>query len=643
MNRSEETTAREAGFTPRPGAAMPADAEYGDSAWPLLSNVKRSSRYAGCEYGALPEKSGGGVVRYCLAFPDVYEIGMSYLGFQVLYFLLKSLPDADADRVYCPWTDLEEQMRLQGAVLSSIEGGHPLRDFDVVGFTLQYELSYSNILTMLDLSGIPLLASDRGDRDPLVAAGGAGAFAPEPLAPFVDFFCVGDGEALLPPITDSLSRSAGRPRAERLARLSEIRGVYVPSMVDCEYSPDGVHFTPVDGGRSLPVRRTVVESLDDAFMPNMLLVPSAGIVHDRVTVEVFRGCTRGCRFCQAGMVTRPVRERSPGPLARNIISLVDRTGWEEVGLLSLASCDYSGITELVRTLSPELASRNVRLSLPSLRMDAFSVELAAGMEAMRRGGITFAPEAGTQRLRNVINKGVDEEDFESSLRAAFSRGWDRVKLYFMMGLPTETDADLQGIVDLAARARSIGREYKRRPQVAVSLAGFVPKPHTPFQWEAQLPVDELRRRGRLVKNALAEVGRGGVTVKYHEPEQTFLEGVFARGDRRLADVLLSAWRMGARFDGWSEHFSFARWMEAFAEAGVDPSWYAERERPRDEGLPWDHVDAGVDREFLWRERLRSLDGALSPDCRQGGRCVLHGPSCLECGACLPPVEEGSYA
>lgn len=641
MKCRNESAAPEQRAVPREEAVQPALFEYGDGMWPLLSNVKRSSRYAGCEYGVIPPKDGNSIVRFCLAFPDVYEIGMSYLGFQILYFLLKNLPCGDADRVYCPWTDLEEQMRARETPLTSLESGRPLREFDVVGFTLQYELSYTNILTMLDLGRIPLLSADRGENAPLVAAGGVGALSPEPLAPFIDFFCVGDGEDLLPEVITLLSGAKGLSRREKLELLSGIEGVYVPSLVECDVGEGGVSFRSAAEKRvALPVRRRIVESLDDAFFPEMLLVPSGGIVHDRVAVELFRGCTRGCRFCQAGMVTRPVRERSVRPLAERIVSLVEKTGWEEVGLLSLASCDYSGIGELVRELSPMLAEKNVKLSLPSLRMDAFSVNLAAEMESMRRGGITFAPEAGTQRLRDVINKGVSEEDFENSLRTAFTKGWDRVKLYFMMGLPTETDEDLDGIVRLTERAYSIGKGIKKRVEVAVSVAGFVPKPHTPFQWEAQLSVDELRRRGRYVKNRLNEVGRGKISLKYHEPEQSFMEGVFARGDRRLAPVLLAAWRKGARFDGWTETFSFSRWMEAFEECGVDPHGYVSRERSPDEGLPWDHISAGVTKEFLWRERLRSREEKLSPDCREDGKCAACGAACLACGACFPPSQEG---
>jgi radical SAM family uncharacterized protein len=607
--------------------------EYADGMWPLLSDVKRPSRYAGCEFGSLPPKEdAGGLVRVCLAFPDVYEIGMSYLGFQILYFLLKGLPFADAERSYCPWTDLEALLKEKKMPLASMESSRPLDQFDVVGFTLQYELSYTNILTMLDLGRIPLLAEHRGEDHPLVAAGGPGALAPEPLAPFVDFFCVGEGEELLPEALKVLSGMKGRPRRERLEALARVEGVYVPSLVECVFEPDGRGMTFRTSGDLLPVRRRIVDSLDGAFYPDMLLVPSGGIVHDRVPMELFRGCTRGCRFCQAGMISRPVRERSVKTVVEKTLSLVDKTGWEEVGLLSLASCDYSGISPVIRELSAALAPKNVKISLPSLRMDAFSVNLAAEMESMRRGGVTFAPEAGTQRLRNVINKGVSDEDFSQCLGTAFSKGWDRVKLYFMMGLPTETMEDLDGILELAERALAIGKEKGKKARVALSVAGFVPKAHTPFQWEPQAGIEELRSAGRYLKGKVASRHGGKnsrVTLKYHEPEQTFLEGVFARGDRRLAPLLLAAWRMGARFDGWSETFSFPLWMKAFEEAGIDPSEFTARRRGPAEGLPWDHIDAGVTRGYLLRERERAIGGLLSPDCRPLGE--KNGAPCRACG------------
>lgn len=609
--------------------------EYGDAMWPLFSNVKRPSRYAGAEYGSIPPKEDGkGLVRFCLAFPDVYEIGMSYLGFQILYFLLKSLPLSDADRAYCPWTDLEGLMREGGVPLAGIESERPLNSFDVVGFTLQYELSYSNILTMLDLGRIPLLSADRGENNPLVCGGGPGALAPEPVAPFFDFFCVGEAEELLPEVVSVLSLMKGRPRSERLRALSSIAGVYVPSLIHWESLPGGGSaFSPNGPEVPLPVRRRIVESLDRAFYPDMLLVPSGGIVHDRVPMELFRGCTRGCRFCQAGMVTRPVRERKVSTVVDRTLSLVERTGWEEVGLLSLASCDFSGIFPVIKELSKTLENKRVKVSLPSLRMDSFSVNLAAEMESMRRGGLTFAPEAGTQRLRNVINKGVTDEDFNQCLETAFSRGWDRVKLYFMMGLPSESGNDLDGILELAERSLTIGKRAGKKVTVSLSVAGFVPKPHTPFQWEPQAGVEELREKGRYLKGKLTSRygGRNSrISLKYHEPEQTFLEGVFARGDRRLADAILAAWRKGARFDGWSETFSFPLWMEAFSQASIDPLNYTERRRAADEGLPWDHIDAGVSKAFLLREREKALQEELSPDCRPlaGG---VEGAPCRACG------------
>lgn len=521
---------------------------------------------------------------------------MSYLGYQILYALACSLDYVGVERAYCPWIDMEAAMRETGTPLRSLEGGRKLADFDVVGFTLQYELCDTNILTMLDLGGIPLRAVARREDDPIVLAGGPGALAPAPVEPFFDAFCVGDGEVVLPDLLQTLRAYRGRSRDEKLAALAKVAGLYVP------------------GASVLPVRRRIVERPDEDFVHRTMIVPNSGIIHDRVAVQVFKGCTRGCRFCQAGMIDRPVRERGAASVTEQIRDLLDYTGWEEVGLLSLATCDWQPLGETLERLSSMLAERHVKLSLPSLRMDAFSVELAAKLETMRRGGLTFAPEAGTERLRQVVNKGVSDADIEATLDATFRHGWDRVKLYFMMGLPTETDADLDGILDIANRAVYHARQHKRRGDISVSLAGFVPKAHTPFQWEAQAAREELRERGRSVKR---RVKSRKISLSYHEPEQTYMEGVFARGDRRLADAVEEAWRRGARFDGWTDCFDFDRWTAVFRDLEIDADAYANRARSLDEALPWDGIDSGVTKAFLVAERRRALAGTPTPDCRDG--------------------------
>jgi len=564
----------------------------------VLARVKRPSRYIGGEWGSGPVKDGNNnILRVCYAFPDVYEVGMSYLGYQILYSLTKSLPYADAERVYAPWPDMEEVLRSSHCKLWALESKRPVCDFDVVGFTLQYELSYTNILTILDLGGVPLRSEHRGDSDPIVIAGGPGALSPEPVAPFIDAFCIGDGEVLVPDVMNVLHELQGRPRNEKLLALSKICGVYVPQIQVSD-----------------PVRRRIAEDLDSSFYHTDMIVPNTGIVHDRVAVQVFKGCTRGCRFCQAGMIDRPVRERSASSVAKQIDTLLKKTGWEEVGLLSLATCDWTQLDDAFKKIRPILEGNKVKLSLPSLRVDAFSVNMAAGLESMRKGGLTFAPEAGTQRLRNVINKGVSDDDIDSALEATFSHGWDRVKLYFMMGLPTETEEDLAGIHDICDRAVSIARRNKRRGDISASLAGFVPKAHTPFQWEAQLDRASLRERGRWVKN---NIRNRKVSLTYHEPEQTYLEGVFARGDSRLADAIEEAWRRGARFDGWTEHFNFERWSEVFRDLEIDPDSYACRARALNEKLPWDHINSGVSKAFLMHEREKAFAGERTRDCREG--------------------------
>ncbi|MDR1472733.1 MAG: B12-binding domain-containing radical SAM protein [Synergistaceae bacterium] len=569
--------------------------------WPLLAAVKRPGRYIGGEWGACAAGADARRARICLAYPDVYEVGMSYLGYQILYSMIKTLDHADAERAYCPWPDMEAAMRGAGVPLRSLESGRALADFDAVGFTLQYELCSTNILTMLDLGGIPLLSSERGDGDPLVIGGGGGALAPAPLEMFFDAFCLGDGEAVVPELMEVMSELKGRARDEKLHALSRIDGVYVP------------------GESGSGASRRIVENLDDGFIHRTMIVPNMKTIHDRIAVQAFKGCTRGCRFCQAGMTDRPVRERSAASVAGQIEDLRRHTGWDEIGILSLATCDWSGLGALLHMISPLLEEHNMKLSLPSLRMDSFSVELASKLEGMRHGGITLAPEAGSERLRAVINKGVSDGDIESALDAAFKFGWNRVKLYFMMGLPTETETDLDGIIDIADRAVRRARVHGRRGDVSVSLAGFVPKAHTPFQWEAQTSREALRERGRYVKGRV----RGKkISLSYHEPDQTMLEGIYARGGRELGHATLEAWRGGARFDGWTETFDMRIWEGVFRRLGIDPS-HATRARALDEPLPWDMIDVGVSKSFLLSERARAFSGEFTPDCRDG--------ACNACG------------
>lgn len=583
--------------------------EFNNPEWRLMSQVSRPSRYCGSEWR--PHKLiswDDANLRICLAFPDVYETGMSYYGFQIIESFINSMgKNYIADRTYCVWPDMEKLMTEQKIPLLSTEYKKPVKDFDVLAFTLPHETSYTNILSIMQISGVHLFTYDRNDDDPVVIAGGYGAYNPSVLEKFIDVFCVGEAEALLPELLPVIEGTKGRPRDERLRAISELKGFYVPA---CFHEGD-------------IIERQYTKKF---FTLNSMIVPSVNIVHDRAAVELFRGCGRGCRFCQAGMVNRPVRERPESEAAKSILDIINSTGWEEAGLLSLASCDYSGIEKLIDDLSPVLNERRSKLSLPSLRMDGFSVGLAEKLEGLRskHGGITFAPEAGTQRLRDVINKGITEEMIITCLKEIYSRGWERVKLYFMMGLPTEQDEDLDSIAEISHMALKLGRSMgRKRASVSVSVSGFVPKAHTPFQWERQNSIDELKEKGRRIKSLVHD---RALSISYHEPEQTFLEGVLSRGDKRTCDVIFKAWETGAGFDNWTENFNLQRWLDAFEHCGVDPDDYT-RERNEDEALSWDFISTGVSREFLLRERHRAYNGNLTPDCNSS--CSACGIGCVK--------------
>lgn len=602
----------------------------------LLLTVQKPARYMGAEFGSVMKDPEAVDVRYAFLFPDVYEVGMSHLGMKILYDVINRQPNFWCERVYSPWVDMEEAMRKAGIPLFSLESRTPVKDFDLLGVTLQYEMSYTNILSALDLAGIPLRAKDRTEG-PFVICGGPCAFNPEPLAPFVDFFVLGDGEeATLQTIeTYRAWRASGKPRAEYLRMVSAIQGVYVPSFYDVTYNPDGTvsGITPKNGAPSV-VKKAMIADLDAATYPETLVVPYGEIIHNRIMLEIFRGCTRGCRFCQAGMIYRPVRERSKDHLMDLARSLVASTGYDEISLMSLSSGDYSRLPELAREMVAEFADKRVKVSLPSLRIDSVVGDALKETQKVRKTALTYAPEAGTQRLRDVINKGVTEEDLIRSVTEAFESGWSAVKLYFMLGLPTETDEDVQGIAELAAKVRacylSVPKE-KRAPglRITVSASVFVPKPFTPFQWAPQISRAEVSRRQAHLRAALAKVK--GVDFKYHAPDLSYVEAIFARGDRRVADVLEKAWKLGCRFDGWSDQFRFDLWMRAFEETGVDADFYATRPRAAEEVFPWEHLDAGVTRAYLASELDKALRGETTQDCRKG--CTGCGMRRYE-GACV---------
>lgn len=596
----------------------------------ILNRVLKPARYTGNELNSVKKDHSTVAVTVALALPDVYEVGMSNLGLKILYQILNNRPDTAAERVYAPWVDMEAEMRTHHIPLYTLESLKPVGEFDVVGFSLQYEMSYSNVLNMLDLAGIPLLTADRDENHPLIVGGGPCTFNAEPAADFFDCFVLGEGEEIIEDMVEVVAswKQSGKEdgRLGLLKKLAQIEGMYVPSLYNVTYHADGtvVQVMPNCTEASPVVKKRVVKDLNTVEYATRPVVPYLDIVHDRIMLELFRGCSRGCRFCQAGVLYRPVRERTPETLLKLAHELVESTGYSEISLTSLSSADYSCLPDVVQSLIDELKNQGVSISLPSLRIDSFSVELAQKLQQVRKSGLTFAPEAGTQRLRDVINKGVTEKNLEDSVRAAFEAGWSSVKLYFMMGLPTETDEDVLGIADLAYRVLDIYKEVKGRrgAKVTISVACFVPKPHTPFQWFGQDMSEDFERKQRLLRSKL---GDRNITFNWHDARTSFLEGAFARGDRRLGQVLLTAWKNGARFDGWSEYFKYNVWIEAFAANGIDPHFYATRNRNEDEVLPWDHLSSGATKEFLGREYKQALSEALTADCRHN--------QCSACGVC----------
>lgn len=602
----------------------------------FLLGAQKPGRYTGGELNSIVKDKSKIDIRYAFCFPDTYEIGMSHLGMKILYSLVNARDDAWCERVFAPDVDMEQIMRDNGIPLYALESGEAIKDFDLIGFTMQYELSYTNVLNMLDLAGLPVRSRDRKDLTPIVIAGGACVCNAEPMAEFFDITLPGDGEEVTNELIDLLKeyKAKGATKQEFLEAAAQIKGVYVPSLYEVEYNDDCTvkSITPTHGAPEKVEKRNVAD-LDKMFAPTEFVVPFLEVVHDRTTVEIFRGCIRGCRFCQAGFLNRPLREKSPEVVEAQCRSICEKTGYDEISLCSLSTSDYRGLEKLITDMLPWTVENKINISLPSLRADNFPKELMEQLNAVRRSGLTFAPEAGTQRLRDVINKNITEEEVLSTARQAFAGGWTAVKLYFMIGLPTETEDDIRGIADLAQAVVDEFYHNENKPKgkgvnVSVSVASLVPKPFTPFQWEPQDRPDTLIEKQNFL---ISCVKTRKVSVSRHVPWTSFLEGVFARGDRRLCDVIETAWRKGCKFDSWEEHLDREKWMDSFAENGIDPFFYTARRRSFDEVLPWDHMDYGVTKKFLIRENEKAHRGETTASCRE--KCAGCGAARLNGGVC----------
>ncbi len=602
----------------------------------ILPLVEKPARYIGNEFNSVHKNAKDVKIRFAFCFADTYEIGMSHLGMKILYHLLNEREDTWCERVFAPWVDMEDEMRKEEIPLFALESMDPISEFDFVGFTLQYEMCYSNIINMLDMGNIPLYQKDRKEGDPFVVMGGPCAYSAEALAPFADFFQLGEGEEMINECMDCYRewKEKNLPREEFLKMVSKIDGIYVPSFYDIDYNDDGTvkSIVPINDEVPKTVKKRVIEDLDNVYYPDRIIVPFVEIVHDRIMLEVFRGCIRGCRFCQAGMIYRPVREKTPKTLLDCAGKLIDNTGYNEISLSSLSTSDYTQLPEFSQKLLDMTESKKVSLSLPSLRLDSFSMDLMNKVNKVRKSSLTFAPEAGTQRMRDVINKGITEDDLMNSAKMAFEGGYSSIKLYFMMGLPFETVEDVCGIADLS---KKVVRQYfsvpkeKRSPglRVTTSVSSFVPKAFTPFQWARQNTMEELREKQIALKECMDDKR---VKYNYHEAPISVLEGVFARGDRRLSKVLEVAHKKGVRFDGWSQFFSMEKWEEAFKECGLDMAFYT-RERSFDEILPWDMIDVGVRKDFLISEAKKAEKAVVTPNCRQ--KCSACGANCYKGGVC----------